>query len=137
MTETEALGRLVSAPVGRLATVGPDGAPHLVPFVFAAAGRRRFSAVDHKPKRARTLRRLANMSADPRVSVLVDHYEDDWTRLWWVRADGEARIVTSGAEFVLGLQLLASRFHQYRVASPDGPMIIIDIQRIVGWSAGS
>jgi len=82
-----------SARVARLATVDDTGAPHLVPIVFALVGDVIYSAVDDKPKRHRRLRRLVNVAHEPRVSVLADHYDDDWTRLWWVRADGTAAVL--------------------------------------------
>jgi len=89
------------ASVARLATVRPDGRPHLVPIVFAVAGDVIVTAVDEvKPKRTRALARLANIAAEPRVSVLADHYDEDWTRLWWVRADGTATVVGSDADAV-------------------------------------
>src|SRR5712691_6011718 len=85
--------RLKTASVARLATVGPDGRPHIVPITFASADGVLFFAVDQKPKRTRNLQRLRNIAANPAVSVLVDHYDDDWFSLWWVRVDGTARIV--------------------------------------------
>ena len=87
--------RFASARVARLATTGPDG-PHIVPIVFALAGDTIYHAVDHKPKRTTALKRLANLRADPRASVLADAYDEDWTRLWWARADGVARILAPG-----------------------------------------
>ncbi|HZJ48600.1 MAG TPA: TIGR03668 family PPOX class F420-dependent oxidoreductase, partial [Acidimicrobiia bacterium] len=98
MNASEAFERLSNARVGYLATAGVDGRPHVVPFVFAITGGRIVSAVDRKPKRSRDLRQLRNIAANPAVSVLVDHYEKDWNRLWWVRADGRGRIVSEGSE---------------------------------------
>ena len=69
--------RVRTARVARLATIDPDGRPHLVPIVFALDGERLYSAVDAKPKRSRRLRRVANARERPDVTVLVDHYEDD------------------------------------------------------------
>ena len=83
-----ARGLFGAAEVARLATVAADGAPHLVPVCFALAGDVVYSAVDGKPKRTPDLARLANIAAEPRVALLADHYEEDWTRLWWVRVDG-------------------------------------------------
>jgi PPOX class probable F420-dependent enzyme len=94
----EARRRFADAAVARLATVRTDGAPHLVPVVFAADGNRIVMAVDPKPKRSRELLRLRNIAGNPAVSLLVDHYEADWRALWWVRADGLARIVEPGRE---------------------------------------
>src|SRR5204863_4028838 len=109
----EARELLASAAVGRLATVGSDGRPHLVPICFAVEGSTLFTAVDHKPKRTLALRRLANVAANPAVSVLADHYEDDWSRLWWVRADGVARVVEAETpEHAGAVELLRSRYAQ-------------------------
>jgi len=94
-----------SARVARLATVGADGNPHVVPICFALDGDTLYTAVDAKPKSTRALRRLANIRANPRVEVVIDHYEDDWTRLWWVRLAGRARVVESDPR---GLELLRS-----------------------------
>ena len=91
VTPAEARGRFAAARVARLATADATGQPHLVPVTFAVAGDMVYTAVDAKPKRTTALRRLANVAANPRVSLLVDHYDDDWSRLWWVRADGRRR----------------------------------------------
>ncbi|MBM2615543.1 TIGR03668 family PPOX class F420-dependent oxidoreductase [Actinoplanes sp. LDG1-06] len=122
--------RFASVPVARLATVGPDGAPHLVPIVFALVGERIVSAVDGKPKRSRALRRLANIAAEPRVTVLADHYEPDWSRLWWVRADGVARVLDTYGK---GLEALQTRYPQYREAPPAGPFVEITVERWSEW----
>jgi PPOX class probable F420-dependent enzyme len=97
LTAHEARRRFAASPVARLATVRPDGTPHLVPVVFALVGDVVTTAVDHKPKRSTSLQRLANLRAEPRCSLLVDHYDDDWTRLWWARADGRAEVVDDPA----------------------------------------
>lgn len=129
-------GRLEQARVAHLATVSADGQPHLVPIVFAVVGDTIYSVVDGKPKRTTQLRRLANVAANPKVSVLVDHYEDDWSRLWWVRADGTARILAlSSDEGRSALQRLAERYPQYRVTVPPGPVLAIDVARWVSWPA--
>ena len=109
-----------SARVARLATVDPSGAPHLVPIVFALVGDVIHSAVDAKPKRHSRLRRLANIAHDPRVSVLADHYDDDWTALWWIRADGVATVLDASPE---GLAALARKYPQYLVTPPPGPFL--------------
>src|SRR4051812_49360507 len=93
MTGTEARRRFAAARVARLATADADGRPHLVPLVFVVAGETIYSAVDAKPKRTTALRRLANVAANPRVAALVDHYDEDWAALWWVRADGTGRVL--------------------------------------------
>jgi len=124
--------RFATARVARLATAGPDG-PHIVPIVFALAGDTIYHAVDHKPKRTTDLKRLANLRADPRASVLADRYDEDWTRLWWVRADGTARILEPGHDEAI--ELLAERYPQYRPQPPQGPVIAIDVTRWSAWTA--
>jgi len=122
-----------SSPVARLATIGANG-PHLVPLVFAIDGQRIISAVDHKPKRTRDLVRLRNITVDPRVSLLVDHYREDWSELWWVRADGRARIIDT-TDDPAAIDFLVASHPQYRDARPAGPLIEIVVGRWVGWTA--
>jgi PPOX class probable F420-dependent enzyme len=121
-----------NARVAHLATVDATGAPHLVPLVFALVGDVIHSAVDSKPKRHTALRRLANIAHEPRVSVLADHYDDDWTRLWWVRADGDARVLDSSPE---GLVALTAKYPQYLAVPPPGPFLRIEVRRWSSWSA--
>lgn len=130
MNEAEAWERIAEASVARLATVTPEGRPHLVPIVFAVTEGTIVSAVDHKPKRSTALQRLANIDANPRVSVLVDHYDDDWSRLWWVRADGTATV----SENDEAADLLVAKYPAYRERRPDGPVITVSVDRITGWS---
>ena len=120
------------ARVARLATVTPRGRPQLVPVTFVVDGPRLWTAVDDKRKRTRSLQRLANIAANPRVSLLVDHYEDDWERLWWVRADGTATVHKSAAT---GLAALVARYEQYRARPPSGPFIEVVVNRWRWWSA--
>jgi PPOX class probable F420-dependent enzyme len=127
-------GRVAAARVARLATVGAGGAPHLVPFCFVLDGEVLYSAVDQKPKRTSRLRRLENAAAEPRVSVLVDHYEEDWSRLWWVRLDGRARELEAGPEAERAVDLLCAKYAQYRAEPPGGPVLRIDVERWRGWS---
>jgi PPOX class probable F420-dependent enzyme len=134
VTEDEARRRFASARVARLATAGADGRPLVVPIVFAVDGDTIYSAVDAKPKRTTRLRRLANVEANPQVSVLVDHYEDDWQRLWWVRADGRAEILDA-SEASKGIDLLAERYEQYVAERPAGPVMAIEVERWSGWSS--
>ena len=134
MTGEEARRRFASASVARLATVGADGRPHVVPIVFAVEGDTIYSAVDQKPKRTTKLRRLANIEANPKVSVLVDHYEDDWQKLWWVRADGRAEILEASAANK-AIDRLAERYEQYVAERPAGPVLAIEVERWSGWSA--
>src|SRR5215472_5832016 len=106
LTEQEARRRFGSARVARLATVTPDGRPHIVPVTFAVDGEMIYTAVDAKPKSTTDLRRLDNMRAHPDVAVLADHYADDWTELWWVRADGRAEIVADPVAMSAPIALL-------------------------------
>ena len=122
--------------MARLATTTAAGHPHLVPVVFALDGDTVWTAVDDKPKASRALRRLANITAHPRVSLLVDHYDDDWAHLWWVRADGEAVVVPAGGEAgATGLSSLVAKYPQYRGRAPAGPLVRITVDTWRSWSA--
>jgi PPOX class probable F420-dependent enzyme len=123
-----------AARVARLATVDARTQPHLVPIVFALAGETIYSVLDAKPKRTTELRRLRNVESNPLVSVLVDHYDDtDWDALWWVRADGRARVLSpEEPEAARAVELLAQRYPQQRAI---GPVLAIDVERWTGWSA--
>jgi PPOX class probable F420-dependent enzyme len=129
--------RLTAARVARLATIDPDGRPHLVPIVFALDGDTLYSAVDRKPKRSTTLRRIENARARPDVTILVDHYEDDWSRLWWIRLRGRARVLDDGEERERALELLRTKYAQYRDEPPDGPVLSVDVTETRSWSAVS
>jgi PPOX class probable F420-dependent enzyme len=124
-----------SARVGRLATVGADGRPHLVPVCFVLLGDTAYSAVDHKPKRSSRLRRLVNVEATGHACLLVDRYSEDWSTLWWVRVDGRAREVADPAEAARAVAALVDKYIQYTERAPPGPVLAIDISRWVGWSA--
>jgi PPOX class probable F420-dependent enzyme len=133
----QAREQFASARVARLATVSATGAPHLVPVTFALLGEDTIVfAVDHKPKRTRALQRLANIAAEPRVALLVDAYGEDWSALWWARADGVAAVVESGvAGFAGAVEALASRYAQYRSRPPQGPAVVVAVTRWSGWRA--
>ncbi|HST25373.1 MAG TPA: TIGR03668 family PPOX class F420-dependent oxidoreductase [Gaiellaceae bacterium] len=118
--------------VARLATVDPQGRPHVVPICFALDGDTLYTAVDSKPKSTRALRRLANIESNPRVEVVVDRWDEDWTRLWWVRLAGSARVVDHDAR---GLQLLQAKYPQYRERPPGGPFVVVAIDRRTEWRA--
>jgi PPOX class probable F420-dependent enzyme len=126
--------RLARAQVAHLATAAPDGRPHVVPITFTTDGETLYFAVDAKPKRTTDLKRLRNIAANPAVSVLVDHYEDDWRKLWWVRVDGTARLVNDATEAEHAIDLLTNRYPQHRRARPGGPVVAISVDRISGWS---
>lgn len=127
------------SPVATLATVGPSGAPHVVPVVFAVhtAGEKTtvFTAVDAKRKSTKRLQRLANIQGNPAVSMLVDHYDEDWNQLWWVRADGLAEIHYSGEEMARGYALLRSKYVQYQRIALDGPVVTVTVHRWASWLA--
>ena len=127
--------RLDAARVARLATTDPDGRPHLVPIVFAVDADTLYSAVDRKPKRSQRLRRIENARERPDVTVLVDHYEDDWSRLWWIRVRGRARVLDGGEERERALALLRDKYPQYRDEPPDGPVLAVDVVDVREWAS--
>jgi PPOX class probable F420-dependent enzyme len=130
-----ARARFEEAPVAHLATVGANGAPHLVPITFALDGDTLFTAADAKPKRGSPLRRFRNVAANPRVSIIVDRYDPDWSRLWWARADGRASVASEGDELERALSALRSRYPQYANVALTGPAMVIEVDRWSGWSA--
>ena len=136
MKPDEARARFAAARVARLATVGADERPHLVPIVFAVDDDQIYSVVDAKPKRTTALQRLANVRENPAVAVLADYYEDaDWEALWWVRADGTGRIVDpNGDEGRRALARLAERYPQLQ---PTGDVLVVDVDRWSGWAAAA
>ena len=130
MDEARCRARLSAARVGHLATVRPDGRPHVVACCFAVQGDRLWTAVDAKPKTTTRLQRLDNIRAHPWASLLADHYEEDWSQLWWVRVDGAAEVIDSGDA---ALDALAAKYEQYRAARPAGPVIAITPERWRSW----
>jgi PPOX class probable F420-dependent enzyme len=141
MDREEAIARLRSARVGRLATVTADARPHVVPFVFALVERDRdvlaYWAVDRKPKHTERLQRLRNLEGNPAAEFVVDGYDEDWRALWWVRASGTGRMVGDASpEQAAALDALTSKYQQYASEPPPGPVVAIDIERISGWRAG-
>lgn len=135
MTTTRMRRLVAEARVARLATTDADGRPHLVPVCFVVEGDVLFSAVDRKPKRSRRLKRLENVALHPDVTLLVDHYEEDWSRLWWVRLRGTARVLEGGPEQARALSLLAAKYEQYRSEPPPGPVLAVGLTEWRGWSA--
>jgi PPOX class probable F420-dependent enzyme len=103
--------------------------------VFALDGDTLYSAVDKKPKRSQTLRRIENARIRPDVTVLVDHYERDWSRLWWVRLRGRARVLDGGAEAERAIALLTEKYEQYRDAPPTPPVLALDVAEWRSWAA--
>ena len=129
--------RLVAdARVARLATIDPDGTPNVVPICYALDGDTLYSGVDQKPKSTTRLRRLRNIERDPRVMLLVDHYEDEWEKVWWVRLRGAARLL-SGAEADPGIRVLVEKYPQYVEDPPQGAVLAIEAERWLGWSMAS
>jgi PPOX class probable F420-dependent enzyme len=125
--------RVIAARVGRLATVSAAGRPHLVPCCFALTGDTIYSAIDHKPKSTRRLQRLENLRGNPQAALLVDHYADDWSTLWWVRADGSGRVLDGGPDATDAIALLVAKYPQYRDSPPAGPVIAIDVTTWRSW----
>lgn len=139
MTPAEARGLFTAARVARLATADASGRPHVVPVVFAVDGDTLLMAVDHKPKRTTRLKRLSNIAARPEVSLLADHYEEDWEALWWARADGAARLLPPAGESRVSagrVALLQAKYGaQYDARPPDGPLVAVAVSRWSGWRA--
>ena len=130
------IGRFSSAHRAMLSTINPDGTPHLVPIVFARVGDELVSAIDWKPKSTRKLQRLENIRADPVVSLIVDNYDDDWTKLWWVRADGSARVIDADTdEGEAAIDALVAKYQQYSAERPSGPVIIVGKLTWRSWRA--
>ncbi|WND24080.1 TIGR03668 family PPOX class F420-dependent oxidoreductase [Streptomyces violaceus] len=136
MTDDELRERFTRAPVLRLGTADRSGKPHLVPATFAVAGDVVAIAVDHKPKQHTNLKRLRNIQENPAVSLLVDHFDADWDRLWWVRADGQARVLENELAQAL-VDELVDKYEQYKQHRPAGPVIEIRVNRWSGWAGKS
>lgn len=137
LTENQARW-LAAAPVGHMATADADGAPHVIPVCYAFDGRAIYSVLDRKPKSAALtrLRRVKNIQANPQVSLVVDHYEDDWRRLGYVLVFGRAELLLDGDERVAAVRLLREKYQQYRDMDVDeNPVIKIVPERIVGWGS--
>jgi PPOX class probable F420-dependent enzyme len=127
---------LAAASVARLATVRADGTPRLVPITFALVEGLVCSVVDEvKPKRSPRLARLDDVRRDPRVALVVDHYEDDWSALWWVRVDGTAEIHEAGPLRERALAELRAKYPPYAAAPPAGALLVITPSRWSGWTA--
>ncbi|MEV8613797.1 TIGR03668 family PPOX class F420-dependent oxidoreductase [Amycolatopsis sp. NPDC051373] len=133
LSADEARSRFAAARVARLATASASGVPHLVPVTFAVSGSEIVFAVDHKPKSSTALRRLANIAENPSVSWLVDAYSDDWTQLWWARADGVARVVDEG-ERAERVAWLVAKYPQYASRPPEHAVVSTSVGDWRGWA---
>jgi PPOX class probable F420-dependent enzyme len=135
MEPADARARFAASPVLRLATAGADGRPHVVPCTFAVDGSGRVViGIDNKPKASANLRRLRNIGENPRVSLLADHYAEDWTQLWWVRADGSAAVEEAGAGHAEHWNLLRAKYPQYGGQVLSGSVIVVSVERWSGWA---
>ena len=137
LAEGDARARFAGVPVARLGTADAQGRPHVVVVTFAVEGDTIYTAVDQKPKSGTNLRRLRNVAENPQVTMLADHYSDEWDTLWWARADGRAVILADQRQMAEPLRLLAGRYWQYRLAPPTGPVIAVTVERWSGWTAGA
>jgi PPOX class probable F420-dependent enzyme len=136
MNEAEARRRAGTARVARLGSLTPDGRLHLVPICFALDGGTLYTAIDEKPKRSVRPQRLENVAAFPDVCVLVDGWDEDWSRLWWVRLRGRARILENGAEREQALMLLRGKYAQYE-SHELGAVIAVELDELRGWAAST
>lgn len=134
MSQAEGLARIAAARYGHLATVRPDGRPHVVVVTFAMIDGTVVTAIDEKPKTTHRLQRLVNLETNPAVSFLVDHYDDDWTRLWWVRIDGTAAIHHADGLRTRAIAALAAKYPQYEAEPPLGPVIAIAADKVSSWA---
>ncbi|MBX9395271.1 TIGR03668 family PPOX class F420-dependent oxidoreductase [Streptomyces sp. TRM72054] len=134
LSPLDARQRFVTSPVARLATADAHGVPHAVPVTFAVLDDDLYFAVDDKPKSTWDLRRLRNIRENPSVAVLVDHYDEDWSALWWVRADGRGEVLEDGEERRHAVELLCGKYQQYKDSPPQGPAVAVRVDRWTGWA---
>jgi PPOX class probable F420-dependent enzyme len=138
VTEAEMRERVAAARVGQLATVRSDGTPHIVPICFALLTTGRgdvvVSGTDEKPKSTFALQRLRNIAERPAAALLVDHYEEDWTRVWWIRVDGRGRVINDDADRERAVAALRAKYHQYEHVGIPGAVLAIDVDRWLGWA---
>ncbi|WP_327291097.1 TIGR03668 family PPOX class F420-dependent oxidoreductase [Streptomyces sp. NBC_01198] len=134
ISAAEARERFASSPVARLATADAAGVPHVVPITFVVDGDVIYFVIDHKPKRSTNLRRLRNIAENPAVAVIADRYADDWSALWWARADGRAEIWEDGDDRLKAVAQLQTKYHQYEETPPQGPVVAIRVAAWTGWA---
>lgn len=135
LESAEARRRFAASPVLRLATADAEARPHVVPCTFVVDETGRIAiGIDSKPKSSGNLRRLRNIAVNQRVSMVADHYADDWTQLWWARADGLATIEQSGPSYAGHWDQLRSKYPQYAGQALDGPVIAVAVESWTGWA---
>ncbi len=125
-----------TARVARLATADPLGVPHLVPICFAHDGESFLSVLDRKPKRTslKGLKRVRNILANPNVALLLDHYEEEWGRLWYVLITGTAQLIQDGEDHRRAIALLREKYPQYRdMDIEEAPVIVITPAKYISW----
>jgi PPOX class probable F420-dependent enzyme len=137
LISNEARAKLKAARVARLATIDANRTPHMVPICFSYDGSLFYTAIDRKPKNVppAQLARLKNIQTNPQVALLIDEYDEDWTRLWYVLVRGEAELVSGLAERAHALAQLQAKYPQYRsgMLADDGPILRITPLRISTW----
>jgi PPOX class probable F420-dependent enzyme len=134
MDESEMRLRLAEARVARAGTVDERGRAHLVPIVFVIDRDTLYSATDAGP---RPVKRLRNLEVNPRVSVLVDDYDEDWSKVWWVRLDGRGRGIEEGSERDHARRLLWEKYPQFEhvpTGEAAGPVMAVDVDKWSGWA---
>jgi len=124
-------------PVARLATLAEDGRPHLVPIVFARAGGALWSPIDGKPKIPGTPARVRNIERDPRVALLLDHYDADWQQLWWIRVEGRASLCDTDTEAEAALRSKYPQYHEVPLFAGEPLLLRIDPERVLTWTSSS
>ena len=132
------LGFLAGMRVARMATADARGIPHIIPIVFALDGRTLYTPLDGKPKRVvpAELKRVRNLLVNPWVTIVVDQYDEDWTRLAWVLVKGRGEIVEGGEAHAAGVRLLESKYPQYKVMPlTDRPLIVVTPHSVTSWGA--
>lgn len=135
----DAVAMLREARIARLATADPNGQPHVVPVCFAYDGAAIYMVIDEKPKRTapHRLRRVRNIIANPKVAMIVDHYEEDWRRLRYTLVTGTARVIESGPDHIRAIALLCEKYPQYRTMRlEDRPVVVISPTGTIPWAAG-
>jgi PPOX class probable F420-dependent enzyme len=129
-------GRVGQERRGFLTTVSREGQPHIVPVTFALVQKAVAIGIDEKPKATNKLRRVRNILECPRVALLWDRYDEDWSKLWWVRADGTASVTESGPLWQDAWAALNAKYEQYEGREHQGAVILVTVDKWSGWSFG-